>query len=72
MKLFYSTPSTCQKGKWSCTVGDCFGTCSIYGNGHYITFDGKQYDFDGDCEYVAVQVGSVGAVNKSEKLLQSH
>ncbi|KYO22193.1 hypothetical protein Y1Q_0000777 [Alligator mississippiensis] len=46
---------TCQKGKWSCTVGDCFGTCSIYGNGHYITFDGKQYDFDGDCEYVAVQ-----------------
>jgi len=28
----------------------------IYGSGHYITFDGKFYDFDGTCEYVATQV----------------
>jgi len=28
----------------------------IYGSGHYITFDGKFYDFDGSCEYVATQV----------------
>lgn len=28
----------------------------IYGSGHYNTFDGKFYDFDGSCEYVATQV----------------
>uniref|UniRef100_A0A4W2DMF2 Mucin 2, oligomeric mucus/gel-forming n=1 Tax=Bos indicus x Bos taurus TaxID=30522 RepID=A0A4W2DMF2_BOBOX len=46
---------TCQKGRWACTQFVCHGTCSIYGNGHYITFDGKYYDFDGHCSYVAVQ-----------------
>uniref|UniRef100_G1N9C5 Mucin 2, oligomeric mucus/gel-forming n=1 Tax=Meleagris gallopavo TaxID=9103 RepID=G1N9C5_MELGA len=47
---------TCQKGIWSCTENVCYGTCMIYGSGHYITFDGKFYDFDGSCEYVATQV----------------
>uniref|UniRef100_A0A8V0ZX22 Mucin 2, oligomeric mucus/gel-forming n=1 Tax=Gallus gallus TaxID=9031 RepID=A0A8V0ZX22_CHICK len=47
---------TCQKGIWSCTKNVCYGTCMIYGSGHYITFDGKFYDFDGSCEYVATQV----------------
>ncbi|XP_009978300.1 PREDICTED: mucin-2-like, partial [Tauraco erythrolophus] len=46
---------TCQKGVWNCTEDVCYGTCIIYGNGHYITFDGKFYDFDGSCEYVAAQ-----------------
>ncbi|NXM24955.1 MUC2 protein, partial [Oxyruncus cristatus] len=46
---------TCQKGVWSCTDNVCYGTCMIYGSGHYITFDGKFYDFDGNCEYVATQ-----------------
>ncbi|KFQ27009.1 Mucin-2, partial [Mesitornis unicolor] len=46
---------TCQKGVWSCTEYVCYGTCMIYGSGHYITFDGKFYDFDGSCEYVATQ-----------------
>ncbi|XP_057584117.1 mucin-2-like [Hippopotamus amphibius kiboko] len=46
---------TCQKGRWACTQSICYGTCAIYGSGHYITFDGKYYDFDGHCSYVAVQ-----------------
>ncbi|OXB72765.1 UNVERIFIED_CONTAM: hypothetical protein H355_006208, partial [Colinus virginianus] len=46
---------TCQKGIWSCTENMCYGTCMIYGSGHYITFDGKFYDFDGSCEYAATQ-----------------
>ncbi|KAL8205127.1 UNVERIFIED_CONTAM: hypothetical protein K2H54_000408 [Gekko kuhli] len=46
---------TCQNGNWACTQYVCYGTCIIYGSGHYITFDGKYYDFDGNCEYVASQ-----------------
>ncbi|KAG8563914.1 hypothetical protein GDO81_016249 [Engystomops pustulosus] len=45
----------CQRGKWTCTNAVCYGTCSIYGNGHYVTFDEKFYDFDGNCEFVAAQ-----------------
>ncbi|XP_062974476.1 mucin-2 [Elgaria multicarinata webbii] len=46
---------TCQKGSWRCTNTACYGTCNIYGSGHFITFDGKFYDFDGSCDYVATQ-----------------
>ncbi|XP_063173884.1 mucin-2 [Candoia aspera] len=63
-QVFYSTGEkikvgcntcTCQKGSWKCTNIVCYGTCTIYGSGHFITFDGKFYDFDGNCEYVASQ-----------------
>ncbi|XP_022362268.1 mucin-2 [Enhydra lutris kenyoni] len=46
---------TCQRGRWACTESLCHGSCSIYGSGHYVTFDGKYYDFNGHCSYVAAQ-----------------
>ncbi|KAJ1178626.1 hypothetical protein NDU88_003869 [Pleurodeles waltl] len=58
---------TCHSGHWSCTKTMCFGTCTIHGSGHYITFDGKQYNFDGNCEYVAAQ-DYCGKKNNSDSL----
>ncbi|XP_078271725.1 mucin-6-like [Rhinoraja longicauda] len=51
-----SCVSICFRGKWECT-GDakCPSTCVIHGEGHVTTFDGKQYVFDGSCEYTLVQ-----------------
>lgn len=33
-------------------------TCAVYGDGHYLTFDGQRYSFSGNCEYTLVQVRS--------------
>ncbi len=48
--------STCKSRKWNCTDHECAGTCTIYGEGHYITFDEKKFSFNGDCGYVFTQV----------------
>ncbi|XP_056095226.1 mucin-2-like [Rhinichthys klamathensis goyatoka] len=42
---------TCTNGMWSCTEKTCYGTCTIYGEGHFKTFDGRKYSFHGDCEH---------------------
>nr|XP_014353176.1 PREDICTED: mucin-2 [Latimeria chalumnae] len=55
---------TCKRGKWECTHKKCFGTCTIYGSGHYITFDEKRYDFEGVCGYIAVQDYCGNQINK--------
>ena len=54
--FFFAISSTCERGAWRCTTNVCYGTCIIYGSGHFVTFDGRYYDFDGNCEYVASQV----------------
>ncbi|XP_064418003.1 mucin-19 [Latimeria chalumnae] len=46
---------TCSKGEWTCTKSDCTETCHVYGDGHYQTFDGLRYSFDGNCRYTFVE-----------------
>ncbi|XP_054464014.1 mucin-5AC-like [Anoplopoma fimbria] len=46
---------TCKDRKWDCTTNQCDGTCSVYGAGHYMTFDQKRFTFDGSCEYILTQ-----------------
>ncbi|KAB5559480.1 hypothetical protein PHYPO_G00029630 [Pangasianodon hypophthalmus] len=46
---------TCKDRRWQCTSHQCRATCSIYGDGHYITFDEKRYMFNGNCEYALAQ-----------------
>ncbi|XP_062402502.1 mucin-2-like [Sardina pilchardus] len=46
---------TCNSGKWICSDNVCSSTCTIYGSGHYQTFDDQRFGFNGDCGYVAVQ-----------------
>ncbi|XP_006893415.1 PREDICTED: mucin-6-like [Elephantulus edwardii] len=43
---------TCQWGKWTCEMDShCPSTCTLYGEGHMITFDGQRFLFQGSCEY---------------------
>ncbi|XP_039521923.1 mucin-2 isoform X5 [Pimephales promelas] len=42
---------TCTNGVWSCTEKACYSTCTIYGEGHFKTFDGRKYSFHGDCKH---------------------
>ncbi|XP_063316644.1 mucin-19-like [Pelmatolapia mariae] len=45
----------CGQGQWDCTDEPCPGTCQVYGNGHYQTFDSKWYRFSGHCQYTLVE-----------------
>ncbi|KAM3624851.1 uncharacterized protein V6R79_002720 [Siganus canaliculatus] len=46
---------TCTGRKFRCTTNVCDQVCGIYGDGHYVTFDDKRFDFNGQCEYTLVQ-----------------
>uniref|UniRef100_A0A2K5Z643 Mucin-5AC n=1 Tax=Mandrillus leucophaeus TaxID=9568 RepID=A0A2K5Z643_MANLE len=46
---------TCDSRMWRCTDDPCLATCAVYGDGHYLTFDGQSYSFNGDCQYMLVQ-----------------
>ncbi|XP_050302983.1 hemocytin [Anthonomus grandis grandis] len=43
---------TCKNGKWKCTDRQCTAECSTWGDSHYKTFDGKHFDYQGQCTFV--------------------
>ncbi|XP_031469998.1 mucin-5AC-like, partial [Phasianus colchicus] len=45
----------CKDRMWECTKKQCLGTCAVYGDGHYTTFDDQRFSFNGNCEYTLVQ-----------------
>ncbi|XP_041853996.1 mucin-2-like [Melanotaenia boesemani] len=59
---------TCKNRKWECTNNDCGGTCTVYGEGNYITFDDKKYAFKGDCGYIFAQDYCGDAMNGTFKV----
>ncbi|KAI5934970.1 Mucin-6 [Manis javanica] len=49
---------TCSRGKWSCQQSArCTSTCTLYGEGHVLTFDGQRFAFNGNCEYILATDG---------------
>uniref|UniRef100_A0A1D5QE93 VWFD domain-containing protein n=1 Tax=Macaca mulatta TaxID=9544 RepID=A0A1D5QE93_MACMU len=62
---------TCDSRMWRCTDDPCLATCAVYGDGHYLTFDGQSYSFNGDCEYMLVQnhCGGKGSVQDSFRVV---
>nr|KAF6275489.1 mucin 6, oligomeric mucus/gel-forming [Myotis myotis] len=49
---------TCSRGKWTCQQSaHCSSTCTLYGEGHVVTFDGQRFVFEGSCEYILATDG---------------
>ncbi|XP_072566142.1 otogelin-like protein [Paramormyrops kingsleyae] len=45
----------CMGGVWNCTEGNCTAECSIMGNSHITSFDGRIFTHLGTCQYVLVK-----------------
>ncbi|XP_075044607.1 otogelin [Mixophyes fleayi] len=43
---------TCSGGKWICTNLTCPAECSVTGDFHIMTFDGRKYTFQAPCQYI--------------------
>ncbi|XP_075456632.1 otogelin-like protein isoform X2 [Ascaphus truei] len=40
----------CRRGIFNCTTYPCPSVCTVYGDRHYYTFDGLEYDYVSDCQ----------------------
>ncbi|XP_043569125.1 mucin-19-like [Chiloscyllium plagiosum] len=61
----------CKGALWTCTERSCPKTCLVYGDGYHITFDGKRYSYDGNCEYVIVEDQCQRAIGTFQILAES-
>ncbi|XP_041637969.1 mucin-2-like [Cheilinus undulatus] len=55
---------SCKNRTFTCTKTECPATCRLYGSGHFTTFDGLTYGFNGQCEYTLLQDSCNGDKNK--------
>lgn len=60
----------CENGKWKCTDRQCTAECSTWGDSHFKTFDGKHFDYQGQCDYVLAK-GSLGKHDSFTIILQT-
>lgn len=51
--------SVCRRGVFNCTSYPCPAVCTIYGDRHYYTFDGLEYDYASDCQAYLLKVGGL-------------
>ncbi|KAM6075525.1 otogelin [Chlamydotis macqueenii] len=52
---------TCTGGKWICTNLTCSAECSVSGDIHFMTFDGRKYTFQATCQYILAKSRTSGA-----------
>ncbi|NXG51109.1 OTOG protein, partial [Psilopogon haemacephalus] len=56
---------TCMGGKWICTNLTCPAECSVSGDIHFMTFDGRKYTFQATCQYILAKSRASGAFTVS-------
>ncbi|NXH25525.1 OTOG protein, partial [Myiagra hebetior] len=56
---------TCIGGKWICTNLTCPAECSVSGDTHFMTFDGRKYTFQATCQYILAKSRTSGTFTVS-------